>query len=112
MKKPILLVLLVATLALLVLSNPGEASFEAWVKDRVEDRVAEEAGDGALGRVLTDMGSSVVGGLASRAAVRSNWMLFSVYTIDLGLDGQEGGRWRFVGAVGTFVEIESPGSSR
>ncbi len=96
----------------LATTNPDDDAFAEWIRERVEARLQDETGDGTLGRILTDMGASVVSGIASRAAERENWLLFSVYTIDLGADGRPDDEWRVLGLGGRFWQIATPEAVR
>lgn len=112
MKKLLSVILLLAVGGLLAKTNPDEADFRAWVEGRIEERLSSEAGRGRLGRILTDLGSSIAGTVATKAAERRDWLLFSTYTIDLGADAQSDEKWRFVGVGGQFLEIATPDAVR
>ncbi|MFT5143301.1 MAG: hypothetical protein ACI80V_000498 [Rhodothermales bacterium] len=109
MKKILGLVVLAGVAGLLFVSNPSKDEFEDYVQSRVEDRLkGENPNQRRLGRMLTEMGSSIVGSLAARTAERKDFLLFSLYAVDIGADGDPDESWRFVGIGGTFIEISSP----
>ena len=91
-------------LAVLAFTNPDAEAFQDYVQARSEEVLRRETGDGALGRLVSRLGSSVTGALAGNIGERHNYVLFSTYTIDL--DGDD--RWRFVGIGGHFFEWEAP----
>ncbi len=94
--------------AFLFATNPSREEFEAYVQHRVEEKLGEDDEGGHLGRIMTDLGSQVVGSLAARISERSTFGLFSLYTVDVGADGNPDEDWRFLGVGGSFVEISSP----
>lgn len=109
--KNIAFVLVVVVLGgLLFATNPGPESFESYIQHRVEEKMRQEGGSRGLGRLLTDLGSSIVGSLAARVSDRSNYRLFSIYSVDVGADGDPNDAWRFLGIGGRFIELSSPDS--
>ena len=44
----------------------------------------------------------------ARAATRDDYLLFSLYRVDLGADGQPKDQWRFLGVAGEFFELSRP----
>lgn len=106
---PILVVLGLS--AVLYALNPAPEEFEAFVERRVEQRMSEGGGNSnRLGRLLTEMGSSIVGSIAARVSERQNYLVFSIYTVDIGGDGDPDEAWRFLGVAGQFIEISGPES--
>ncbi|NNE71535.1 MAG: DUF4359 domain-containing protein [Rhodothermales bacterium] len=111
MKSTLPIIVLLGVAAVLFALNPKPAEFERYVEQRVEARFNEEGADSnRLGRLLTDMGSSVVGSLAARVSDRANYQLFSIYTVDIGGDGDPDEAWRFLGIAGQFIELSGPDS--
>lgn len=108
MKVVILLVLAVAVGGFLVRYNPGKEEFRDFVKERVEKRLSSELGTERVGRIVTAFGTDVAGAIAARAADRTDYMLFSLYRVDLGADGLTEDEWRFVGVAGSFFELSRP----
>ncbi len=107
------LVILVIVLALvagafLARTNPGTPEFRDFVKERVEKRLGAELGTDRVGRIVTAFGTDVAGAIAARAARRTDYMLFSLYRVDLGADGRPEDEWRFVGIAGSFFELSRP----
>lgn len=111
MKSALRIIVLLGVGAVLFVLNPKPEKFERYVERRVEQRFNEEgANANRLGRLLTDMGSSVVGSLAARVSDRKNFQLFSIYSVDIGGDGDPDEAWKFLGVAGQFIEISSPDS--
>lgn len=110
MKNTFSLLLFVALLGVLFLTNPTQEDFKDFARERSEEALMQETGGGAFGELLADLGSSVVGSAAGRVSERNNYALFSTYTIDLGGDDREGDQWRFLGIAGQFIELEKPNS--
>jgi hypothetical protein len=104
------LILVVVILIALAWFNPGMADFKRFVETESERLLLQEVGDGALGRVLSDVGSSLAGSYIDRVTERDNYVFFSRYTIDLDGADAEGEEWRFLGIAGRFIEMEQPAS--
>lgn len=106
MRTPLLMAAL--ALALLAVFNPDRDDFRAFIETRSEALLRGETGDTALGRVLSGAGSRLAGAYVEQATRRSNYVVFSLYTIDL--DGAEGAaeEWRFLGIAGMFFETQRP----
>ena len=109
MNKVLTLIVVAGVAAFLFVTNPEREEFQVFIQERVEERLSEETRDRSLGRLLTDLGSDIVGTLAARVSERSNYLLWSVYTVDVGADGDPDEMWRFLGIAGTFIELSSPG---
>lgn len=107
MKVMILFIVVFGTLALF---NPTETDFANFAQEKaqtiVSDRVRESAG------YMGEMGASMMGMLARQVASgsveRSNYVIASLYTIDLNGPQRGGGEWVFLGAGGQFFELERP----
>ncbi|MBO6574851.1 MAG: DUF4359 domain-containing protein [Rhodothermales bacterium] len=108
MKTTLRLIVVLGVAGFLYVTNPATPEFEAFIQQRVEERLREETGDRTLGRLLTDLGSDIVGSLAARVSERSDYGIFSVYTVDVGADGDPDEAWKFLGIAGQFVELSSP----
>ncbi|MEM1128250.1 MAG: DUF4359 domain-containing protein [Bacteroidota bacterium] len=108
----VFLVLLGVALGYLAFSNPDMADFTTFVETQSEEIILQETGDGVLGRVLSSAGSSLAGSYVDRVTEQKNYVLFSVYTVDLDGSRSEEEHWRFLGIAGRFLELEEPGSMR
>lgn len=108
MKKAVWTLVVVLLGGWLFVSNPTREDFEVFIQERVQKRLSEETRDRSIGRLLTDLGSDIVGSLAARVSERSNYGLFSIYTVDVGADGDPDEAWKFLGIGGFFVELSSP----
>lgn len=104
----LLIILVLAGAA--VWTNPGPDDFSTYVESRTRDKLMEQAGDTDLGRALSSLGSSLAGSFSQKVTERKNYLVFSVYTLDLdGPDASEGD-WKFLGAAGSFYELNRPES--
>lgn len=108
MRVVIIVVIALAAGGFLARTNPGSAEFRDFVKERVEKRLSAELGTERVGRIVTAFGTDVAGAIAARAAERTDYLLFSTYTVDLGADGRPEETWRFVGVAGSFFELSRP----
>ena len=107
--KSLLFVLIV--LGTLALFNPSPDDFTAFVQERAQDVVTEHgraAGGALFGSVAGALAGEVAGALAGGSMERHNYLLGSVYALDLNGMEEEGGEWRFVGIGGQFFEVERP----
>ncbi|MFT4605942.1 MAG: hypothetical protein ACI9W4_002687 [Rhodothermales bacterium] len=111
MKSVLPIVVTLALGAVLYALNPTPERFERYVEQRVEQRLSKDGGtENRLGRLLTEMGSSVVGSLAARVSKRKNFQIFSIYTVDVGGDGNPDEGWKFLGIAEQFIELSGPDS--
>lgn len=102
--------IVVAALAVIALFwfNPTMADFQRWVGTQTEGLLRTETGTGELGRILSELGADLAERHVARFTERTNYVLFSTYTIDF--DGVDNGNeWRFLGMGGQFIELERPG---
>jgi hypothetical protein len=100
-------------LVLLAILNPQMDDFEdfaakhlrAQVADRLEKRLGNES---TLGRLLAGPGMDLASRYLDRFSTRKNYVVASVYTVDL--DGPDANEleWRFLGIGGRFVPLEGP----
>jgi uncharacterized protein DUF4359 len=108
MKRTIRLISLAAVGVFLFVTNPTQDDFKDYVQGRVAERLEGQAEGGSLGRMMADLGSGVAGSLAARMSERSDYRLFSIYSVDVGADGDPDELWRFLGIAGQFIELSSP----
>ena len=101
---------LVLIAILLAVFNPDMENFMAFVREQSEVIIRQQAGDSALGRALSGAGASLAGDYVDRITERTNYFVFSTYTIDLDGPDEEGGEWEFVGIADQFIETERPES--
>ncbi|MGA7304232.1 MAG: hypothetical protein WBW88_05135 [Rhodothermales bacterium] len=98
---------LLAVLAILIalsLLNPDMRDFREHVENEVGNKLSSESGSAPLGR----LGGGAVALLAEQVSVRKNYLLFSVYTIDLDGPDREGNDWQFLGIAGAFLKLREP----
>lgn len=101
-------ILLAVALFVLAVLNPGPSDFEAFAQTQSAALIQNETGDTAIGRVLAEAGSAIASRFIRRHTDRTNYVLFSVYTLDLDGEDASGGDWRFLGIADHFVELERP----
>ena len=108
-----LLLLLVCVAALgLAASNPQMDDFEAFaskhLEAELEGEIRERTGDSALGRLLAGAGADLASQHLDRFTTRNDYLVASVYAVDL--DGEKADKleWKFVGLAGRFIPIETP----
>lgn len=101
-------VILLLVVVALAWSNPGMEAFKEYTEGHAEQLLLRETGDTRVGRVLSEVGGSLAGAFVDRVSERDNYLLFSVYSIDL--DGEEDAEaeWRFLGVAGQFIEFQKP----
>ena len=108
MRTPILLTLI--ALVVLFLFNPEMDDFQIFAETQSERLLRQQTGDGEVGRVLSGLGASLLGSNIHRFTERQNYGVFSLYTINLGDEGEPEEEWRFLGIAGQFLELERPAS--
>ena len=99
------LLLLLALVVVLAVTNPGPDEFAAFAEENVADEISAEAG-GLLG----ELGGLAAGTLVRRFADRDNYLVASMYTLDLDGRAREGEEWKFLGIATLFFEIQRPAS--
>ncbi|HYE95898.1 MAG TPA: DUF4359 domain-containing protein [Rubricoccaceae bacterium] len=102
---------LLIVLGTLALFNPNEEDFRYYVQERMTDTISDHArdvGGGFLGDIVGGVGGTLASALASRTVDRKNFLVFSLYTIDLNGADREGGEWRFLGVAKQFIPLEQP----
>ena len=95
----------------LFLFNPDTEEFEDFIENKTTEYFQNEAGDSKLGESLAELGGSLSSLLARQVTDRDNYLLFSLYTIDLDGEGNSESEWRFLGIAGQFFEVHHPGDS-
>ena len=108
----LLLLLVCVALVVLAATNPQMDDFEAFAADQLEGRLEgqlqERTGGSALGRRLAGAGADIASQYLDRVATRENYVVASVYAVDL--DGRDANEleWRFLGIGGRFFPLEGP----
>ena len=103
-----ILLLLILVAVLLAIFNPDMNEFKTFVRDRAELLLQRETGESALGRALSGAGAGLVGEYVDRVTERTNYFVFSTYTIDLDGPDEDGEEWKFLGIAGQFLELKRP----
>lgn len=106
--------IVVVLLALIALYfyNPTMEDFKLFVQSQSEEILLSETGDTELGRILSDAGSRLAGRYIDRITERTEYFIFSTYTIDLDGADQDEEEWRFLGIGAHFAELQRPKSLR
>jgi hypothetical protein len=110
MSMRILAVLLFALALLLAFTNPGPERFEHFVDEVVTQILVAEAGHLPGSDRIAIFGGALAGRMAREYALRDNYILFSVYKLDMSVIGLRGEEWRFLGIGGRFIELRRPAS--
>lgn len=105
---------------LLAAYNPGMDDFTAFVESETEVILQGRLGESPLGRALAGAGAGMIRVIVERVTERTNYFVFSTYTIDLAAmggvprvaDDSNEEAWRFLGVAGRFVELHRPESLR
>ena len=95
-------------LGFLVFTNPSMEDFQTFMADKAEHVLREEVGESRFGRVLTDLGAGLTGGLIDNITERKSYGLFSLYTIGRDDPHDDGDAWRYLGIGGMFIQLEKP----
>jgi hypothetical protein len=114
------LLLLIVAIAIVALAfmNPQMNDFETFAADHLETELADQiqertgASDSGLGGLLARAGAGIASQYLDRVATRDNYVVASVYTVDL--DGPDASKleWEFLGIAGRFIPLEVPEKNR
>ena len=108
----LLLLLVCVGLVALAFMNPQMDDFETFAADHLEaeleSRIQERTGQSGLGSLLAGAGAGLASQYLDRVATRKNYVVASVYRVDL--DGEEAQKleWKFLGIGGRFFPLEVP----
>jgi hypothetical protein len=104
----------VAVLALIALSffNPTMDDFRIFVREHTQTTISQQTGGGPLGDVLAQWGGRFAGENVDRITNRTNYIVFSTYTVDFDGEDRSENEWRFIGIAGHFFETQRPESIR
>jgi hypothetical protein len=101
------LLLLVALFVVLVMTNPSPDAFAEYAEDNVTEQLRSAIEEVPAGDFL---GGIAAGALVRRHADRDNYLVASVYTLDLDGRAREAEDWTFLGIAGLFFELHRPES--
>ncbi len=104
------LLLLLALVVVLAVTNPGPDAFAEFAEDNVAEQIGAMAEALPAGGLLGDLGGMAAGRIIRRFADRDNYLVASVYTLDFDGRAREGEEWKFVGIATLFFEIQRPAS--
>ena len=102
------LLLLLALIVVLAVTNPGPDAFAEFAEETVAEQVGAELGGLPAGGILGDLGGLAAGQLVRRYASRDNYLVASVYTLDLDGRTREADDWTFLGIGSRFFELHRP----
>lgn len=98
--------ILVALIAALVYTNPGMSAFEAHVEDEAAALIRDEIGDDSwLGDALGSLAGSALSNRANEYTTRTNYLVASIYTIDVDNDNQPDLQW--LGVADRFIQLDT-----
>ena len=101
--------LLLAVLAVgLALTNPDRDAFADFVEENVADQLATETADLPAGDLLGDLGGLAASRIVRSLAHRDNYVVASVYTLDLDGRTREANDWTVLGVGTLFIELHRP----
>ena len=95
---------------ILALTNPSRDAFADFVEENVAEQIASEAVDMPGGGILGDLGGLAASRIARNVARRDNYVVASVYTLDLDGRTSEAKDWTFLGIGTQFIELHRPES--
>ena len=99
------LILFVALLVGLAVTNPGLDDFGRFAQETISDEIARQVpGIGGLG----EYGARLVAPYVAKQATRTDYGLASVYDLDLTGPNVRGAEYRFLGIAGQFVPLDRP----
>jgi hypothetical protein len=104
------LLLLLALVVVLAVTNPGPDAFAEFAEDNVTEQLRAVADDLSAGDFLGGLGGVAAGALVRRHADRDNYLVASVYTLDLDGRARDAEDWTFLGVAGLFIELHRPES--
>lgn len=96
----------------LIFTNPDRDDFAHFVEANVADEIAREAASVPGGGILGDLGGLAASRIARQVARRDNYLVASVYTIDLDGRASDAEDWTFLGVGTFFFELDRPDSFR
>jgi hypothetical protein len=99
------LLMFLIVLGTLTLFNPDQGDFAAYMEERAQTAVSDNARQSSGG--ILDRAPGRVQQLAASDFKRSSYLVFSTYTVDLhgtpyGVD------WRYIGVGGQFFTLKRP----
>lgn len=92
----------------LALFNPDMDDFGLFIGQQSEVLIRQEAGEGRVADVLANLGGRFASNHIERITDRTNYVIFSTYTINISSDDDDD--WRFLGIAGRFIETQRPQS--
>ncbi len=102
MKSLAFVIALAALAGLLLYTNPSMEDFSNYVRQHVIKESQKET-DSPFGQVITSILGEIAGGVASSQTVRTDYLLFSTYEIQLGKE-----RFKALGICRNFILLEKP----
>lgn len=106
MKSLAIVIALVALVGLMAYTNPSMDDFSNYVRQYVIKESKKEMKD-PVGQLLTSILGGVAGGVVGSQTVRTDYILFSIYEVQLGRE-----RFKALGICRNFVLLEKPDPKR
>lgn len=96
---------LLIVLALLAVAGyfttPEQPAFDVWMKAKAKQKLDENAEEGLFGGTLNAFFGNVLGWLGTAATTRENFLVASLYIVDLGSK-----EYRYLGVFTTFIPLQ------
>jgi hypothetical protein len=99
-----LVLVIIASLALLVFTNPSMDDYSNFIRQSVLQETRKDKGD-TLGQVFSPLFGSIAGSLVASQTLRNDYIFFSMYEAQFGKQ-----RFKALGLLKRFVVLESPRS--
>lgn len=106
------LLLLLVFAGMLYYLNPTMRDFEVFLEEEADTILTEEIGGGDLGRAIAGLGSNLLGSITDDITERQDFLVCSLYTIDLDRSADNDDQWQFLGIGGQFIQLKAPDQDR
>jgi hypothetical protein len=106
MKSLAIVIALVALVGLMIYTNPSMDDFSNYVRQHVINETKKEMKD-PLGQFLTSILGGIAGGVVGSQTMRTDYILFSIYEVQLGRE-----QFKALGICRNFVVLEKPDLKR
>lgn len=104
MKLLSLVLIIIASFALLAFTNPSMDDYGDFIRQRVVEE-AQKDKEATFGQLFSPLLGGIAGGFLASQTIRSDYVLFSLYEARFGQQ-----RFRVLGFLRRFVVLESPES--
>lgn len=104
MKLLSLVLILIATLALLGFTNPSMDDYSNFIRQRVVQEAHKDKED-TFGQLFSPLLGGIAGSLVASQTIRNDYIFFSIYEAQFGKE-----RFKSLGLLRRFMVLESPKS--